>query len=361
MAKVTINTNFEGVLKDFDDLKRHVRRNAEFGAEKGLKVSIKKLQANLTDVINNQIRIGQGALKADGSAGDPLPEPLNVPKSKADIIKHIFGEDMTQADFFQKSLGNKTINDNSNVFSVKDKRIKGWQTVNDGSTYEGDEARFKERLAKGIIIDADTGKMFKLDPKTVQGVKLECSRDTGQTLDSDKKYQAYKQSDKMSREKNGSDQRLAVWTVKQADVTNMMAHAVSVDEIVKRVLDEDFDTAKRLLEPLNKDGSLDTSLTKIEELRANSSAVPADVRALTAIQKLIRNLKVEKQRSESNTTRYILFTTVDEAADANVKFMAELQTQVRFWLLTEQEDWFKSIVDQVLEALAQYDSKAKFK
>lgn len=356
---VKINADFEGLIKDFDDLKRHIRRNAEFGAEKALKISIKNLQATLFDIINNQIRLADQAPKTPQSGAEPLPEKMNIPKSKADLVKHIFGEDLKNADYYQSSLGNKTVNDNSNVFVVKDGRIKAWQNVNDGSTYEGDENRFRQRLMTGIIIDADTGKMFKLDPNTVKGIKLECSRDTGQTIDSDKKYQAYKSSDKMNRQKNGDPaQRLAVWTIRQEDVRNMMNSAVSVDEIVKRVLEEDYDTAKKLLGSINKDGSLDETIQKVEDLRTNTN-VPTDVRAIQDIQKLIRNLKIEKQKTSKDTTRYILFTTYDETADHNVKFMEQLQTQVQLWTFVEQEGWYKSIVDQVVQALAKYDRKAK--
>jgi len=356
---VKINADFEGLVKDLDDLKRHIRRNAEFGAEKALRVSIKNLQATLYDVINNQIRLGSQAPKEPKTGAEPLSENLNVPKSKADIVKHIFGEDLKNADYYQSSLGNKTVNDNSNVFVVKDGRIKAWQNVNDGSTYEGDENRFRQRLMQGIIIDADTGKMYKLDPNTVKGVKLECSRDTGQTMNSDKKYQAYKQSDRMSRQKDGPFQRLAVWTVRQEDVRIMMNAAVSIDEVVKRVLEEDYDTAKRLLSSINKDGSLDETIQRVEDLRTNTN-VPTDVKAIQDIQKLIRNLKIEKQKSAKDTTRYILFTTYDETAEHNIKFMEELQTQVQLWTFVEQEGWYKSIVDQVIQGLAKYDSKSKF-
>lgn len=355
---IKITVNYDKDLLDIKDLARHIVRNAEFGADKALDKAVDQLRTKLRTIVNQDIKTFDPAAGSTASATE-VARNLNIPKSKNDLIKHIFGQDLKDADFYKKSIGDKTVNDNSNVFVVENNRIKAWQSVSDGSTLSGEESKFRNRLINGIIIDKATGAMYKINPKDVKGIKLECSKDTGQTLDSEKKFDAYKNSEKISRRKEGPDGRLAVWTVRQEDVNNMMRHAVSIDDIIERIIDNDYDTAQALLQQINTKGELHGALEKIRDLKDNKNLTP-DMQSYLAILKLIANLKIEKKIGKS-TTRYTLFSNYDSAVDKNEKFTDALRQEIGLWLASNQDDWFKQMVDQVVKALESYDSKAKFK
>ena len=355
---IQIKVNYDKDLLDMNDLKKHIVNNALFGADKALDKAVDQLKAKLLSIVNQDIKTFDSTAQASSEVGE-VARNLNIPKSKNDLVKHIFGQDLRQADYFKATSKSKTVNDNSNVFVVDNNRIKAWQSVGDGSTLLGEESRFRDRLINGIVIDKNTGKMYKLNPNDVKGVKLECSKDTGQTLDSEKKFDAYKNSDKISRRKEGPDGRLAVWTVRQEDVNFMMRHAVSIDEIIERIIDQDYDTATALLQQINTKGELHAPLEKIRDLKDNKNLSP-DVQSYLAILKLIRNLKIEKKMLKT-VTRYTLFSNYDSAVDKNEKFTDALRQEINLWLASNQDDWFKQMVDQVTKALEKYDSKAKFK
>jgi hypothetical protein len=351
---IKIRANFDKELKNFSDLKRHIRGNVEFGLEKALAKSIKDLQAELKYLINEGIKINSEAQ----NAGEEVPPELNVPKSKNELLKYIFEEDISKADYLRKSVGNKTINDNSNVFVVKDKRIKIWQSVDDSSTYLGQENSVRNRLIKGILINGDDGKMRKLNPKSVKGVKLECSKDTGQTIDSDKKFEAYKSSNKVTRTKEGPYDRTAVWTVKQEDVQQMLGNSVDLDALFDKINDGDFDTALNMIKEINLGGELNSAEQKVTNLKLRQDLTP-NVAVYQDILTLIKNLKVEKVRSEKST-RFTLYSNYGDQAENSELFFDQMRKQIYMWILSNQDFWYNSMVEQVIIALGKYDSKAKF-
>lgn len=356
---IQIKVKYDKDLLDMNDLKRHIVNNAVFGADKALDKAVDQLKSTLMKLVNQDIKTfdSTASTQPDGSE---IAQNMNVPKSKSDLVKHIFGEDLKNADYYKAGSKTKTVNDNSNVFVVEKGRIKAWQSVGDGSTLAGEEGKFRNRLLDGIVIDNATGRMFKLNPNTVKGIKLECSRDTGQTVDSEKKFEAYKNSDKISRRKEGPDGRLAVWTVRQEDVNFMMNHAISIDDIIEKIIEDDYDTAVALLQKINTKGEMTQPLEKIRDLKENKNLSP-DMESYMAILKLIRNLKIEKKMMKT-VTRYTLFSNYDVASvEKNQKFLDSFRQEITLWLASNQDDWFKQMVDQVAKALEQYDSKAKFK
>ena len=358
MSGIEIKVKYEHVVKDFDDFKRHIRKNAEFGADKALDKAVDVLKNSLKKIINEDIKVFDSTQQSNAEPQQGLPT-LNIPKAKNDLIKHVFGQDIRYADFNKASVGSKTVNDNNNVFVVDKGRIRAWQSVSDGSTFAQDEQKFKNRLVNGILIDKKTGKMYKINPNDVKGIKVDCSKDTGETINSENKYQAYKNSNKITRRKEGPDDRLAVWAVKQDDVNFMMRHAVSIDDIIEKIFEQDYDTASALIQKINPKGELNKPLEKIADLKQNKN-LPTDVQSYLAILKLITNLKIEKKYLKT-TTRYTLFSNYDPAINKNEKFMDALKREVLLWLVSNQDDWYRAMVDQVVKALEQYDSKAKFK
>lgn len=356
---IKIEVKFDKDLKDFTELKNHIIQNATLGADKALDKALDELKSLLSKLLNNDTKTFTSSDLKDTEASTYSPA-VNMPKSKSDIIKHLFGEDVKNSDFYKKNTKGNTFNDTSNVFVITNNRIKAWQSIGESSTLDGEDSRFKNRLINGIIIDSKTGKIYKPNPNDVKGTKLECSTDTGNTLNSNKKFDAYKQSSKMSREKDGNPaQRLAVWTMRQEDVGYMLKNAVSIDTIVDSILEGDYDTAKHLLNSINQGKELENSLKKIEDIKNNKNLSP-DMTSFLAANKLIKNLKIEKKLLK-NYTKYTLFSNYDSKVDENIKFMESFRQQVSLWLVSGEQIWFKSMVDQVIKGLEQYDSKAKIK
>lgn len=347
---VKISANFEGIVKDFSDLKRHVRRNAEDGLDKALKISIAQLKAELLIIVNEKVK-----LSSEVGIDTNVPPQFDIPKSRNELLKFLFNEDLSKADFFKKSLSNNSVTDTSNIFSIKDKRIKIWQSLSDSSTFNGEESLVKARLLKGLIINAHNGSLFKLAPDDVKGLKLECSRDTGQTINSEQKFEAYKGSEKMTRNKDSSPaQRLAVWTVRQEDVAFMMRRAILVDDVLDQVLEGNIETAINLV---NKTKGLNDIVEKLNDLREKKGLSPT-----LAVQQdlltLIRNLSVNKIITKT-ATRYVLVSNYGNEADKDEKFAEQLRKQIGIWVLNNEDFWFKSMWESVVKALSKYDSKAK--
>lgn len=352
---ITIKANFDKDIKDFADLTKHIRRNAEFGLDKALNVTVEELKKTLKTYINEKV-------KATKPGGDNEDSPIisNLSKPKSDLIKYIFGQDIAKANS-AKTTNIKTMDQNSNVFVIKDNRIKAYQSVGDSSNLASEESKFRDRLMSGILIDADSGKIYKPFPSDVKGSKLECSRDTGQTLDSEKKFDAYKNSDKVSRTDGTPSGRIAVWTVKQEDVRNILRNAISVDTIINKIMDGEEETAVQLLSKINKSGEFDVAIDKVKNIKLKKDLTP-DLKVYQDILSLINNLKISKtiSNNQSKQTKYVLFSNYGVDAEENSSFFEELRKQTYLWILSNEDFWFKSISEQVLKALQQYDSKAKF-
>jgi hypothetical protein len=354
---ITIKTNFNQVIKDFGDLRKHLVKNAQYGLDAALELALPELRNELLYIINEKIKIKDELTETN----QDIPPQLNIPKSKNELIKYIFGEDISKSDYLKKSLGNKTVNDNSNVFVIKDGRIKIWKSVDDSSIYSAEEFAIKRRLINGIFVNQNNGKTYKFNPENIKGIKLECSRDSGQTIDSEKKFDAYKNSDKMSRTKDGSTyQRLAVWTVRQEDVKNMLNKGLPLDSFLDKIMEGDIETATHFLNAMNKNGDYNEPIRKLTNIRLRKDLTP-NIAAYTDIVSLIKNLKINKIISNQNAdARYILVSSYGESAQDNTKFFEEMRKQIFLWMVSNEELWLKAMTNAIVNALEKYDSKAKF-
>lgn len=354
---IDIKVKYENVVKDLADLRRHVRKNAQFGLDKVLDRSVDELKGELFSIISSDIRTSSSV----PNAPTDIPDRLNISKSKSDIIKEIFEADIAKSDIFK--TGN-TVDDASNVFVVRDGRIKAWQSISDSSTYGEQENTFKNRLKRGIVIDSSTGRIYKVDPNTVTGMKLECSRDTGQTVDSAKKFDAYKNSPHIKRRKNNSPyDRTAVWTVRQEDVRYMMDRAIDMQSIIDLIQQDELEIAKNVLEQYNTDGSFTDFIDNITHIQEGDARTEG-FKNYENIRDMVRNLKVRKEMSSTGTegtTKYVLVTSYDRTDnEREVEFFKELKIQTWLWVAKNEKKWLTAMMHAITKALKRYDPKAKF-
>ncbi len=348
-----IEVRNQGLLDDLKKFTKELTEQIQMGLDQSLDAAVDDLRSALDRIINTDITIANQLPKSDKK----LPQSLNMPKSKADIIKEVFGADVMASDYIKKSMKGNVLEDKSNVLVMKNGRIKAWQSVTDSSTMAQQEQFFRDRIKNGIIVDEDSGKMYKATPDTVKGIKVECSRDTGQTVNSEKKFDAYKNSPDVTRRKNDSPySRVAVWTIKQADAQYMIKNALSIDTIVEKVQTGEVDVAIDLLQRNNANGIYKTALDNLTNIKAGKIVSP-EAKSYQAIQTLIRNLKIRKKIMDKKVT-YTLFTDYDrDIEDSEEKFFDAMRTEIYLWQVNNEEQWFATIMKSVDEVLKKYSPK----
>ncbi|HEY8367585.1 MAG TPA: hypothetical protein VIL57_10590 [Bacteroidia bacterium] len=350
---IKITTNFEQAIADFNRLRKTLKLAIGNAVDKALAETISSLKTELKTIVNETIKV---------TADVPEPERqdlrnTNVAKSKADIVKYLFGQDIMKSDYIQKTAKSNTYNPHNNIFTVNNSRLKLYKPIGDSSSLQEvlDEAR--NRIKDGILIDERSGKMYKPNPADVKGIKLECSSDTGVTLNSEHKFEAYKNSDRITRRGLTPDQRAAIVTVKQEDVRHMINNSLNIDLLVDTVLNGDYDTAISILSRFNKNGDLAQPIKQVTNLKQNTNLTP-NVQALKNVNELIKNLKIQKIVTPDEI-RYVLFSTYKEETEQYTEFFEQLRTNIYLWIVTNENYWFDAIYKAVVQALSTYDPTAK--
>lgn len=339
-------------IEDLKKFASELRTEMSRAIDPVLGAAVDDLKSTLLSVLNSNINITTKA--PDGTVKTPIT--VRVTKSKADLIKFIFDEDITKADYFQRSLGNKTVNDNSNVFVYDKGRIKNWQTVTDSSTYAGQQNNFKDRLLKGILIDAATGNLYKIHPDDVKGIKLECSKDTGETLNSEKKFDAYKSGGNIERRKfDGPYTRTAVWTIRQDDAKGILKGGLPLNQILDQIQSGNYDFATELFTKNNKGGIFSKAIEQVENLKKGTN-LSDELVVRQKIVALINNLKIRKGISDNKTT-YTLFSSYDSSIEESEdQFFELMKQQIFLWKVGNEQSLIQALVKAANKVIKKYTS-----
>lgn len=349
-ANVKFLVKDKGLLEDLKKFSKELKVEMTNALDPVLSKAVDELKSNLTVMLNSGINLS--STLPDGTK--KIPVGLNVPKTKADLVKFIFGEDITKADYFQRSLGNKTVNDNSKVFVYDRGRIKNWQTVTDSSTYASQESNFRERLVGGILIDAATGAMYKVHPDDVKGIKLECSKDTGETINSEKKFEAYKNGGNIERRKfDAPFTRTAVWTIKQGDAAQLLKGGLPLNGLLDQMLEGNFTAAQQIFTNNNKGGVFSQALERIEDLKKGTN-LSEDLQVRQRVMSLIKNLKIRKTISDYQT-KYVLYsnydTSIEESED---KFFELMKREIFLWKIGNEDALIKALMKAANKVISKY-------
>lgn len=309
--------------------------------------SLPELKATLQSIL---VRMYNSKEESPTPSNSSNSNDLGISNLRKDLIKEIFGQDLALA---SKAPDNK--NPNSNVFVNRDKRIKSWQPISDSSTYEGEETRFKNRLMNSLIVDFATGRVHAPDPETIKGIKVECSTDTGQTLDSSKKFDAYKNSQQITRTQS-TYQRVAIWTVRQADVKLIMDNAISVDDIINEVLQGHYGSAKDLLREKNKNGTYNTAIENIDNIQ-KGKFVNTNLETFQKLKTLINNLRIKRTDSKRKTTISLVTSYNNETEEQAIDFFTEMRKYIYIWMVNNQEKWINAILNAIQDVAKKYNKK----
>lgn len=350
--KIDISSNSKQLEKSFRTVKKGIFRTIENSIDEVLKKAILELKTQLKTYVTQEIKI-----QSQIDSVERLPDEINIPVAKADIVKEIFGYDIRDSNFIRAQLKNKTNNDLNNLFVVKNNRLKVWQGLNSSSTLQGELDRFKERIRSGIIMDYDSGKFYVPNPDTVADVKLDCSRDTGETLDSQKKFDAYKNSDKISRRGNGPDQRVAAITMKQDAVKELMGNAIPVDQVIDDIMDGKYADAMETLDKYNKTGAFTQAIERIEEF-GEGKAISPDSQAFNNLLQMVNSLKVKKIKLKDGFD-YVLTGEVPnlQIGESTERYLSNLKEQISMWLVTVEPRIVSNVIKRIKNLIKQFEGK----
>lgn len=350
--KIDISSNSKQLEKSLRTVKKGIFKTIENSIDEVLKKSIVELKTQLKTYITQEIKI-----QSQIDSVERLPDEINIPVARADIIKEVFGYDIRDSNFIRSQLKNKTNNDLNNLFVVKNNRIKVWQEINSSSTLQGELSRFQERIREGVIMDYDTGKFYVPNPDTVADIKLDCSRDTGETLDSEKKFNAYKNSNKISRRGNSPDQRVAAITMKQDAVKEMMINAILIDSIIDNIIEGNYDEAMEILDRHNKTGTFQQAIERIEEFGENKAISP-DSQAFNNLLQMVNSLKIKKIKLKDGLD-YVLTGNVPslKLGESNEQYLTNLTEQISMWLVTVEPRIVSNIIKRLKNLIKQFEGK----
>lgn len=344
-AKIDVKNS--GLIKDIQDFKEDLLKYIPFKATASVKDALPELKLTVMSVLTRMYN----AKEPDTKTPQAVQPEVTFPKLKKDIVQEIFGKNLDS----MNPKNTNTKQDDVNVFVVRGKRIKAWQSVSDGSTYEGDELKFKERLQKSVIINYDNGKMYVPDPETVKGVKIECSRDTGETINSSKKFDAYKNSQNITRTKSPY-QRSAIWTVRQADTQNMLANAISLDALVEQIQNGNFQNAIEILNQKNKTGVFTEAIDNIKKTK-KGKGTNVDLNSYYKLKKLVDNLNIKRYDGPNKTTISLVTSYDDSVEDQALDFFTELRKYIYLWMQTNMDRWVKDILTAIETVVKKYNRK----
>ncbi len=343
-----IDVKNKETMKDLEDFKKDLLNYIKFKAHASVKDALPELKLSVMSVLTRMYNAREAPASKDPNAVQP---EVLIPKLKKDIIQEIFGKNVDSIN--PKNTNTKM--DDVNIFVVRNKRIKAWQSVNDGSTYDGEEIRFKERLMKSVLINYDNGKMYVPDPDSVKGMKIECSKDTGETINSSKKFDAYKNSQQITRTKT-TYQRAAIWTVRQADTQNMLANAISLDALVSEIQAGNFQNAIEVLNQKNKTGVFNEAIENLKKTK-KGKADNLDLNSYYKLRKLVDNLNIRRYDGEKKTTISLVTSYDDSVEDQAVDFFTELRKYIYLWMQSNMDRWTKDVITAIETVIKKYNKK----
>lgn len=346
--KIDIKEDFEKEVKAIKTLKKDIKEATEKAADVSARRGVTNLKAKLNTYVTSELR-----MSAQLTQQQALPSNVDIPLARAEIVKQLFGYDLRDSNFIRSQLGDKTVNDLNNIFVVKDKRLKVWQGIGDSSTLSGELNRFRGRIRDGVIMDYGSGKFYLPNPTDIEDLKLECSKDTGITLDSEKKFEAYKNSEHINRRGATPKQRVAVMTMLQDSVEDMMRSAIPIDYIIDNILAGDFEEAKEFLSRFNRTNAFDSILERIDEMKVGKN-LPESSEAFNNLLTMVRTLGIKKVKKK-NSIDYVLTSSVINSGEDFQQYYDKIKQQISMWLVDFSETVINNVVKYITKSLKKYE------
>lgn len=322
------------------------------GLDKPISSSLLDLKTQLKFYINEEVR----SKGANTSGKDSDTPAMNLPKSDEDLLKFLTGIDLTKI----RSSQDHTSSVQSNAIVVDNYRARLRFPISDYETFQENHDRAVRFFNQAMFaFVTSSGVQYFINPgiDMRDSVKVVCSRDTGDTPGSRKKFDAYKDSNKMSRQGNSEIGRFAEWSLKQDAVKNILNGSsgfINITNVIKEIKEGNIDEAQSYLSSTKANSVYPGLQEKLQNLKDKKNLTP-EVQTYSTIIDLINNLKIEKVISNS-TTVYNLISFFSETEDKDsLKFFNEVNNQINVWIFNNSQLWFDQFVKLAESILKKYD------
>jgi hypothetical protein len=346
MYQINISSNAFQLVKDLERFKKELNTTIKIGLDKPLSDSVQELKDVLLSVINKDIKDNKTQ-----SANTLNEKDLDIPKSQDEIIKHLTNVDLNQI----RTKKDYTTFVENKALIVNEHRVRLRIPMSGAETFDMQHSQAISFFNKATFIfnDGQGNLSYHINPgiDMSQYVKVVCSRDTGDTPKSRKKFDNYKNSKKMPRQDSSEIGRFSEWSLKQDAVKYIKQAFININPIIKDIQNGDYDDALLKLHTSysGNNPNIQNVKNKVEELRDKKNLQPS-TEAYSNIISLIRNMKFAKSIAPT-AVRYTLISNYNSSAEqeANEKiFMDEIQRQIFIWGSINEKLWFYKLA-QVIE------------
>lgn len=338
------------LLETFPKLIKSIRKNViENGVDETLNQSISELKEDLYYIINEKIPALETS-KSSTTLG--LPE-VELPKSDQELLNHFTGIDLTKI----RTNKDYTSAVESNVLLSNDYRLRLRLPIGpDESLAEDFEKAVKFFNTATIVFKDGAGKVqYYLNPgiDMRQYVKIVCSRDTGITERTEKKFNAYKNSNRMTRQSNSDMGRFSEWSLTQQGARFVRDSFINITTAMDFIKQGNYEQATAELSK-NKNGpKVQDFIDKTQDLKNDSNLKP-DTQVYNNILKLIKNVKIIKSIKIKEIT-YSLLTSYD--GNDNHQFFEEMDELMVLWHIENDRKWFNALVNAAEKVIAEYEGQ----
>lgn len=331
-------------IEDFGKFKLEIREKViEKGLDLSLDASLQKLQRDLNYLVNTRV--------TSSTSPDTKKDSLDntkviLPKSDQEILKHLTGIDLEKVN---KSNDYSTPT-KSGVMLVDNYRVRLRLPISPFSEFDEVFAQAKKFFNDALFVIRDGNQVKYLKNPGIDisdFVKVVCSTDSGDTDKARKKFEHYRDSNKMSRQANSDIGRFAEWSLRQEGMKRIMdknSGFVDLTSIVNKIKEGDINEAIEIAKNIQDKNTGTKIVEQIQSLN-NSATVNPTTQAYLNVVQLIKNLKIVKSVYPEVVT-YGLSSNVggnlEDIEDQNL--YQELQKNITLWLIENENIWFSELV-----------------
>ena len=322
------------------------------GLDKPILSTLEQLKSSLRSFINKQTE----KTKPGQTPSDDNTPGGNMPKTDQEMLKFLTGVDL---DKIRKSK-DYTSAIESKVVVVDQRRARIRFPISDSETFEQNYKKAMDFFSQSIYAMVDSSGRVSYYVNTgvnmAQYVKVVCSTDTGDSKKSRKKFDYYKNSNKMTRQGGSEIGRFAEWTLKQEGITNItngLTGFINITNVIDSLKEGDTQTASDLLKSFAGSPKAQGLQAKVDDLKTKTNLTPG-MATQNNIMSLINNLKIEKVVKESQTT-YNLISMYSESKDqTNVSFFDEVNSNINVWIIGNSDYWIREFTALAESLLKKY-------
>jgi hypothetical protein len=342
MFEVTLKVDLK-TIDDFNLFIKDVRKDIiENGLDETLDKSVEELRDSLKFTINEKIRgsTDPDKTKITEDLGD---YKLDMPKSDQEILKFLTGIDVDQI----RKRKDFTSAVESNVAFIQDNRVRYRLNMDANENFDIQYKKAIDFYNKAIFVNVDSrgNLQYYVNPgiDLSTHVKVVCSRETGDTSKSRKRFDTHK-----------NRRGFADWALKQDAVKDLvLKNFINISDVVDKIKDGNYSDAEAILQRAKSNKNTSDLTQKISDLKTKKNLTPG-IEAHNNIMSLVNNLKILKKISKEKVT-YTLISNFDDSNPNNKDFFEEMRKAITLWSISNHNFWFATLVEQTEKIIQEYE------